>query len=121
MKKFEFFTLINIMEKKAEQSTNNFHIAAAAFSKKNNLLGTASCNPNKNFPVSKKGTGIHAEAELIKKYKRQIDKIYICRICRSGAPRPIEPCPNCAKLAKKYDIKIINIHDKFDLVPSEYC
>jgi hypothetical protein len=120
MKNFEMFTLINLMEKKAEQATNNFHISAAAFSKKNNLLGTASCNPNKKFPESKKGTGIHAEAELIKKYKRQINKIYICRIGRGGIPRPIEPCPNCAKLAKKYGIKIINIHDKFDMVP-DYC
>lgn len=120
MKNFELFTLKTIMEKKAKQATNNFHIAAAAFSKKNNLLGTSCCNPNKNFPISKKGTGIHAEAELIKKYGRQIDKIYIVRIGRAGAPRPIDPCPNCAKLAKKYGIKIINLHNEFNLIEPYY-
>lgn len=116
MKNFEFFTLKEIMEKKAKSAKSNMHIAAAAFSKKNNLLGIASNNPNKNFPISKKGTGIHAEAALIKKYKRSIDKIYIVRVGRGTAPRPIEPCQNCAKLAKKYGIKIINLHEEYDLI-----
>lgn len=116
MKNYELFTLKDIMEKKAKQAKSNFHIAAAAFSRKNNLLGISSNNPNKNFPISKKGTGIHAEAALIKKYGRQIDKIYIVRIGRGTDPRPIKPCQNCAKLARKYGIKIINLHDEFDLI-----
>lgn len=89
-----------------------YRICAIAFSKKNNLLGISMNRFNDSGgQSSRKGAGKHAEAELIKKFRQRIDKIYILRVGNSCDPLPIHPCENCAKLAEKYGIKIIPLHE----------
>lgn len=95
-----------------------YRICAIAFSKKNNLLGISMNSFNdRGGQSSRKGAGRHAEAELIKKFGLRIDKIYILRVGNSIDPLPIHPCANCAKLAKKYKIKIIPLHEVIDNLP----
>jgi deoxycytidylate deaminase len=96
----------------------SYRICAAAYSKRGNLLGTE-MNGYRDHLSSRKGAGKHAEASIIKKYGKQIDTIYILRVGRACDVLPIHPCENCAKLAKKYGIKIIPIHEEIDN-PSDF-
>lgn len=90
-----------------------YKICALAFSKKNNLLGIA-MNGHRPFPAVRRGMGLHAETELIKKFGRRIDRIYILRVGNDLDPLPIHPCENCAKVAAKYGIKIIPLHEEIE-------
>lgn len=89
-----------------------YRICAIAFTKKNNFLGISMNSFNDRGGKSgRRGSGKHAEAELIKKFGKRIDKIYILRVGHGIDPLPIHPCENCSKLAAKYDIKIIPLHE----------
>lgn len=104
------------LRKKAIQSSSRYKIAAAAFTKHGNLLGYATNNVNMNFPSSRKGGGLHAERELMKKFGNRIEYIILARV---GAPGdnnlPIHPCETCAKLAHQMNIKIFPIHELLNL------
>jgi len=100
---------------KANQSKSAYRIGACAISKKGDVLGFRVNSPcRKNANIAGKYTGQHAEAALIAQYGENIKTIIILRIGLGGEIRPIEPCPKCAKLAKKYNIKIISIPGKED-------
>ena len=88
-----------------------YRICAVAFSRKNNLLGIQ-MNGHRFSMSHRRGAGLHAEAELIKKFGRRIDRIYILRVGNAIDPLPIHPCENCAKMAAKYGIKIIPLHEE---------
>jgi len=97
----------------AVHSPCNYRIGAIAFDKKGDVLGNA-CNTfrmGSKFigEQNRKGTGFHAEARLIKRYKTNIKTILIMRIGNSGNILPINPCPACAKLAEKLGIKIVTV------------
>jgi hypothetical protein len=102
--------LIDRLWSKANQSESAYRISACAFSKKGNVLGySANARHRKEAGLTGKYTGKHAEADLIQRYGPSIDTIIIMRIGLAGDILPIEPCPKCAKLAKKYNIKIISV------------
>ena len=104
------------LKKKAAQSSCNYKIAAAAFTKHGNLLGMSTNSRNMIFPSSRKGGGIHAERRLMKKFGNSISYIVIARVGRPGDKNlPIHPCPTCAKLANQLGIKIIPIHELLGL------
>ena len=110
-KKYIKYELTQRLFKKAIQSDSNFYIAAAAFSRNGNLLGYITNGRNNYYEASKRGAGIHAEASLIKRFGKRIDTIYIARTGRNNKNKlPIDPCENCAKIAKNMGIKIIPIH-----------
>ena len=111
LKKVEHEIMPRIM-KKATQSPNNFFVAAAAFSKKGNLLGVRS-NSHNNYMAIRRGMSKHAEASLISEFGRKIDTIYLVRIGRDFSRLPIHPCENCQKIADKFGIKIIPVHIEF--------
>jgi hypothetical protein len=90
-----------------------YKVCAIAFSKRNNLLGIE-MNGHRPFVATRRGGGEHAEIKLLKKFGRQIDRIYIIRVGKTCDPLPIHPCENCAKVAAKYGIKIIPLHEEFD-------
>lgn len=94
-----------IARKKATQSICKYRVSAVGFDHKGNLLGTAFNRPR----FCHYGGSIHAEANLIRRYGKNLKTILICRIGDAGDLKPIDPCENCLKLAKKYDIKIISI------------
>lgn len=97
--------LIEKAKKKGRKMTKDlsFHVIAIGFNKKNELLGIKS----NGFGLSiRKGSGKHAERELIKRYKDNIAKIIICRFGRDGKILPIDPCTTCQKLCDKMGIKV---------------
>lgn len=91
----------------------HYRICAIAFTKRNNLLGIE-MNNFRNGLSNRPGAGSHAEATLIKKYGKRIDKIYVMRVGNACDALPIHPCENCSKLAEKYNIKIIPMHEVID-------
>jgi len=104
------------LRKKAIQSSSRYKIAAAAFTKHGNLLGYSTNNVSINFPSSRKGGGVHAERELMKKYGNKISYIILARVGALGDNNlPIHPCETCAKLAQQMNIKIFPIHELLDL------
>lgn len=107
-------SLLKLLTNKAKHSPCTYRIAGIAMSKKGNVLGYCTNNHSKwqvleKTPIGRSGTAQHCERILIQKYGQRIHTIIICRIGRSGELRPIDPCPACAKLAKKYNIKIKTI------------
>lgn len=100
--------LVNRMKSKALQSPSKYKIAAAAFTKRGNLIGLQS-NGVRDDLVSFKGRGKHAQMALMKKYGKKIKQIYIFRVGYGGVPRPIDPCPTCKAAAEKLGIKIISL------------
>jgi len=102
--------LLNRVQAKARQSSSQYRIGACAISKKGDILGFAMNTPQRPGAVLEgKYTGQHAEAALIKRYGENIKTIIVSRIGLGGDLRPIEPCEKCAKLAKKYNIKIVPV------------
>lgn len=78
-------------------------VLAIGFNSKNDMIGIKT----NSFGLSTaKGSGKHAERELIKRYGRKISRIVIIRIGRGGAILPIDPCETCLKVANKLGIKI---------------
>jgi hypothetical protein len=90
-----------------------YKICAIAFSKRNNLLGIE-MNGHRPFESVRRGGGDHAETKLIKKFGRRIDRIYIMRVGKTCDALPIHACENCSKVADKYGIKIIPLHEQFE-------
>ena len=91
-----------------------YRVAAAAFSKKGDLIGVAT-NGWRELLTVRRGTGRHAEATLMKKYGRRISIIYILRVGRALDILPIHPCPSCATMAAKLEVKIVPIHEELGL------
>lgn len=78
-------------------------VLAIGFNDKNDMIGIKT----NGFGLSNsRGSGKHAERELIKRYGKKISKIVILRIGRAGAILPIDPCETCSKVANKLGIKI---------------
>ncbi len=91
-----------------------YRIAAAAYSKRGNLLGIE-MNGWRELATVRRGTGKHAEAALIRKFGRRIDVIYILRVGNAMDILPIHACETCSALAAKLGIRIIPIHEMLGL------
>lgn len=110
--------LSSLLIKSALQSPCKYHIGAIAFDKKGDILGNT-CNTFRGGECfigtqDRRGTGLHAEARLIRRYGRNIKTILIMRIGRSGDILPIDPCPSCAKIAANLGIDIITVLGRED-------
>ena len=104
------------LKKKAIQSSSHYKVAAAAFTKHGNLLGMATNNRNMLFQSSRRGGGIHAERQLMKRFGNRISYIVLARVGRPGDVNlPIHPCRTCSKLASQLGIKILPIHELLGL------
>jgi len=108
---------ISILKEKARKSPCTYKISAIAFDAKGDILGHVTNSHSENWNVLEKcscgraGTGSHAERRLLKRYKDLVKTILICRVGHSGEIRPIDPCPVCQKVARKYGAKIISISE----------
>lgn len=93
-----------------------YRIAAAAYSAHGNLLGIE-MNGWRELPTTRKGTGKHAEAALIKRFgvKLRGGKIYVLRVGNAGDILPIHPCSCCSSMASKAGVEIIPIHEMLGL------
>lgn len=115
MKKTVSPVILETLKSKAKKSPCTYKVAAIAFDKKGDILGTATNSHSRNWNVLEKydqgrsNTGEHAEQKLFDRYGSNIKTIIICRVGHSGVPRPIDACPTCQKVAKKFGAKIISI------------
>ena len=94
-----------IWKKALKRKTQGFNVqvvAAIAYSRKGNVLGTAINTPS-DVPGMRHR---HAEGILMGKYGKAIHKIIILRVGRRGDLLPIEPCEVCKKLALRLGITI---------------
>ena len=109
-----------LLKEKAANSPCTFKISAIAFDSKGDVLGHASNSHSENWNVLEKsaagrpGTGVHAERVLMRRYRNLVKTIVICRVGHGGDLRPIDPCPMCQKVAKKYGVKIISVYSTSD-------
>ena len=107
-----------LLFKSAVQSPCNYRIGAVAFDKKGDVLGSASnsfrCGEAFYGEQHRRGTGLHAEARLIRRYGRGIRTILIMRVGHSGNVLPIDPCPACSKMAEKLGIDIVTVFGRGD-------
>lgn len=111
MPKKYFHNIKKLLVKKSKKNYyTNYFITAIAFNKKNELLGISN-NKIGNNKNSKFGCGLHAERELIKKYKNNIKTIFLYRRGHSFDTLPIHPCKICQKIIDKYNIKVILVHE----------
>lgn len=103
------YNLIEKLKNKADQALTSYRVSAIAFSKKGEILGSATNSFRIDGRPDGKGSGVHAERRLMSRYGNHIKTIVICRIGRSGDILPIEPCNVCQKVADKMGIKIISV------------
>ena len=88
--------------KKANKSVCRFKISAIGINRKGEVIYTSHNKPR----FVRKAGGVHAEEEVIKKAGPSLYAIYIIRVNKQGGLLPIDPCPKCKELAKKYGVKI---------------
>lgn len=93
--------IAHVLKKKAKQSACKYKVAAIGFDARGNPVATRTNTPY----LDKHGGSYHAEARLMSKYKR-IKTIIICRVSRRGEFKPIDPCPHCARMAKRQGVTI---------------
>jgi len=97
--------IVQLAKKKASQSSCVYKVSAIGLDKRGNVIYKST---NKHR-FMKKGGGLHAEMEVMKKAGPSLRTIVLCRVGRSGEIRPIDPCPSCAAKAKELSIKILTI------------
>jgi len=99
------------IQSKSLDSRAHYKITAVAFSRKGDVIGFASNNIRSDFPPKRRGAGRHAEMQLIRKYGRRVAYIVIARFGQSGEMLPIDPCPNCSKVAEQLGIRILKLKE----------
>ncbi len=99
------------MRAKSSRVLATYKITAVAYSRKGDVIGFSSNNIRSDFTPVRRGAGVHAELELIRKYGKRIAYIVISRFGANGDILPIMPCDNCAKVAKRLGIKILELRD----------
>jgi hypothetical protein len=97
--------LISIVKKRALKSICSYKIAAIGFNKRFELL----CSYTNKPRFYRKGGGLHAEMELMRKHPKSVKTIIICRVGLSGNILPIHACPVCQRKADELGIKIITV------------
>lgn len=93
--------------KKAASSPCRAKVSAIGIDSYGRVLGICRNEPR----ISKKGGGIHAEMNLMRRFDRKIKTILLCRTNKTGGLLPIDPCPACAAKAEDLGIKIYRIQD----------
>lgn len=97
--------ILEIAIKKAKQSKCRYKISAIGVNKKGEIIYKST---NK-FRLPKKGSGLHAEMEVMKNCGKNLDTIYIVRINKSSELLPIDPCIVCKTKSEELGIKIVSL------------
>ena len=105
----------NRLRNKSINIRTTYKVTAVAYSSKGDILGYSSNNIREDFKPKRRGAGVHAERELIKKFGKKIKYIVISRFGNGGNILPISPCEICQKTADKLGIKIIVLQDILEI------
>ena len=106
-----FGILTHLLKKKAAQSASKYRISAMAFDSRGEFLGQAFNGLPMDEMDIKEGSGVHAEARLMRRYGKIAKTIVISRIGHKGDWRPIQPCQKCQQLADKLGIRLTTIEE----------
>lgn len=99
--------IIDILFQEARKSTCRFRVSAVVLDERGNVLARGYNKPR----LKRKGGGIHAEVDTLRKCDRnKIHTIVILRIGKGGDIRNIHPCLNCSKLLTKLNVKVKNYY-----------
>jgi tRNA(Arg) A34 adenosine deaminase TadA len=107
--------VVNRLRNKSINIRTTYKVTAVAYSSKGDILGYSSNNIREDFKPQRRGAGVHAERELIKKFGKKIKYIVISRFGNGGNILPISPCEICQKTADKLGIKIIVLQDILEI------
>ena len=108
-----------MVRKVREDRGMTYRVVALAFTKNGNFIDIR-FNSHRDYLSNRAGAGLHAEQDLIHRYGNRIDSIYILRVGNKGDYLPIHPCKTCARIAAKRGIKIIPLHEEFNLIKDDY-
>ena len=111
MSRNHLIPVINRLRNKSAEIIATYKVSAVAYSAKGDVLGYATNNVRDDIVPTRRGAGVHAERQLIKKFGRSIKYIVISRFWHDGTLLPISPCENCQKVADKLGIRIIKLQD----------
>lgn len=101
--------LLNRMKRKAANNSSQYHLAAAGFDKKGELLSIETNSFRKNDVGIHKGSGYHCEMRLVHRHGQKLRSILLLRIGNAGDILPIDACPKCAAVLNKLGVKIMPI------------
>lgn len=103
------FSLFSRMKRKAISGSSQYHLAAAGFDKKGNLLSIEYNSFRRDEVKIQKYSGYHCEMRLIHRHGLKLHSIVLLRIGNRGDILPIDPCPKCATVLNKLRIKVTPI------------
>jgi cytidine deaminase len=105
MKKTDY--IINLAKNKALQSMCNYKVSAIGFNHKGEIL----CSSFNISRFVRKGGGLHAEMNIMRKHTKSVKTILIARVNHKGKFLPIHPCNACKNKADELNIKIVTINN----------
>lgn len=113
MKSLKKKKIINLIRKKASQSSCKYKISAIALNKKSEIIAQAINKHGQN--ENDYYRGLHAEMECLKKCKSTPTAMIIGRVNPAGDMLPIHPCNTCRKILEKKGIKIMTVSSDEDI------
>lgn len=98
------------MKKKAAASPSQYRISCVALNSSGDVLGFTTNKFRKDNIEPFYGSGLHAEQYCLARYgSLDVKTLIIMRIGNAGDILPIDPCPQCQKMAAKMGVKIFSV------------
>lgn len=91
--------------RKVSQTTCRYKVGAIGFDNSGDIIDITRNTPRFN----KKGGGIHAEMEMMRRHGDRLKRIVIFRVTDGGSIRRMDPCEACLEKATELGIGIISI------------
>ena len=97
------------MKRKAASNSSQYHLAAAGFDEKGELLSIETNSFRRDNIGTKKFSGYHCELRLAHRHGQKLHSIVLLRIGNAGDILPIDPCPKCKAVLDKLGVRIMPI------------
>lgn len=101
--------LFHRMKRKAASNSSQYHLAAAGFDEKGELLSIETNSFRRDNIGTKKYSGYHVECRLLHRHGQKLHSIVLLRIGNGGDVLPIDPCPKCKAILDKVGVKVYPI------------
>ena len=102
-------SLFRRMKKKAALSPSQYRVSCVALDSSGDILGFTTNKFRKDNVEPFYGSGLHAEALACAKFgPMDLKTLIIMRVGNAGDLLPIDPCPQCQKMAAKMGVKIFS-------------
>ena|ERR1051325_8695693 len=94
--------------KKAKTSHCRYRVAALGINDKGVVVSSAT----NSHRIMRRGAGLHAEMQILRRSPKNLKTIIIARVGNSGILRNIKPCTSCKKQCEQMGIKIVSIQEE---------